>query len=192
MSIRSTYLVFPDQLLLFFEHQLADMQEGDALVPGADQQALNTLLVEICDPPATTYSFRRNFMHRILQRCTINGEVDYAQAMRYTIHEQESTLRARYERHVSDTPRTRPTWWGRRMRMQMQKKRVLRSCWHQMQKRCLGFAGTEKPLEVRCSQHRQSRSSFGKPRCDDRERNLSLRFCRNEGRSGWRISCNST
>jgi hypothetical protein len=79
-------------------------------MPDANTTEVNEILAQVCTPKSTTYSFRRNFIHRVLTACTDEGVVDYSEAMKYTVHENENTLRAHDQRHVSDAPLADPNW----------------------------------------------------------------------------------
>jgi len=51
----------------------------------------------------TSYTFRRNFMHRMIWNCTDkDGQVDWAQVRKYSKHHLDSTVEAYYRKHVSD------------------------------------------------------------------------------------------
>lgn len=51
----------------------------------------------------TTYTFRRAYIHRVIDGCTSsNGTIDYQRVISMTMHFQESTIRAFYEKRTAD------------------------------------------------------------------------------------------
>lgn len=50
----------------------------------------------------TSYSYRRNFMHRAIHRFTVKGKTDWKAVREKTLHFKEATLKAFYAKHVSD------------------------------------------------------------------------------------------
>ncbi len=101
---------FPRYIVEFFTAELANLGPSESLVSNLGQQEINALLAYVCLPNATTYSFRRNYIHRVLDRCVVDGEVDFEKVKMYTIHDNVNTLKACYQRHVSDTPKEDPVW----------------------------------------------------------------------------------
>ena len=67
---------------------LTQMPQGRRVFSRSTTTAkVNEALAQISTPKATTYSFRRSFIHRVLKACSYNGVVDYKEAMQYTAHE---------------------------------------------------------------------------------------------------------
>jgi hypothetical protein len=51
----------------------------------------------------TSYTLRRNFCHRAIEYCRrTDGSVDWAKAIQYTLHKNERSLRAAYEKRAAD------------------------------------------------------------------------------------------
>jgi hypothetical protein len=50
----------------------------------------------------TSYSFRRNFMHRLLSRFTKNGKPEYKKCLEFSLHADEKMLKSAYERRASE------------------------------------------------------------------------------------------
>jgi integrase len=112
MSLPVEWLVpFPQYIISYFDSELALKERRETLVPDAGYAIANSLLSDVSVPAATTYSFRRSFMHRIIERFTDEtGWVDYERAASYSLHDNVKTLRASYTRHVSDGEREEPDW----------------------------------------------------------------------------------
>lgn len=57
----------------------------------------------------TSYSFRRNFMHRLLARLTNkNGIPNYKECAKYSLHHDEKMLKSAYEKRISEIPTASP------------------------------------------------------------------------------------
>jgi len=54
------------------------------------------------NPNYTTLTFRRAYIHHIIELCKENDEPNYERVKKYTLHFKESTIRAFYEKRCDD------------------------------------------------------------------------------------------
>ena len=85
-----------------FEPQWLKFWDGPTLFT-ADADRINKIL-HAAGYKETTYSFRRLFVHRIIDRFSEDGIIEWAKVIQLTGHQQEKSVRGHYQDHRRLTP----------------------------------------------------------------------------------------
>lgn len=116
LRLLSTMPVWDDRLAEIItqgtEHARENPTEGEHLL-----SVTTTNLLAWCkknfDKKVTTYTFRRSYIHAIIDMCTDEeGHTDYEKVSKYTLHFEEKTVRSAYAVHVSDKNFVLDKNWG--------------------------------------------------------------------------------